>query len=190
MLYQNRQFTRMLNVMQRQDDFRPSYLTVFTCLMEWTNSGTNTTYPSQGVIARECGYCRETVNRAVKWLRDKAFILTDHRRRKVGKAVRWLSNWYRMAEDLEHVDWMRQRRLQQAIKNLFKRAKPVAYPAVPPAGPPPPTQADKDAVYAYWMEQFAQEVSCDTESIAPSSSISNSDMLTGAREKIPPDGGV
>ena len=87
--------------------YRASYAAVYNDLAYLENAKTGTCCPAQAVLARRLGYCRETVNRACRWLAKHGFIQLRHRyrRRQMG-GVRILSNVYRVAKDPEHVAWL------------------------------------------------------------------------------------
>jgi hypothetical protein len=194
MEFQKREFVRMLRQMTKLPGYTPACQTVFLQLNEWCSAVNGQTCPAQGVIARECGLVRETVNRVCKWLENNCFIRTTQRRKRQADGRVWfLSKWYRLAEDLEHIDWLRQRRLQDIVANLGKTiGARVAYPASPPPYKAPPP-VDKQAVMAYWLGEMAKadpnfkpkmpKLPCDFKRTVPSSSVSLSDMLKEHRRK-------
>jgi hypothetical protein len=117
MLYENRNISRLLNRMRKVPGYRPSCQAVFLQLMEWENAGSGTTQPAQGVLARETGLHRVTVNRAVAWLRLNGFLRTVQRFKRIGKgAYRYLSLKYWVAKELGQVAFLEAREKTLRVK--------------------------------------------------------------------------
>jgi len=120
--YQDRQFSTLLNAMPDVEGFRPSYLRVFLALHRLENAVSGTTQPAQSVLARNTGYHRVTINRAVAWLRLNGFIKTVQRFRKLlsGLGYRYLSLKYWVAKELGQVSFLerieKMRRVQKWLK--------------------------------------------------------------------------
>lgn len=79
MNFQLRQTAQIATRMGRLPGFQPASLRVWLYLIEQTSARTDTTTPSQTAIAAALQLARETVCRAVDWLRRHGFVATAQR---------------------------------------------------------------------------------------------------------------
>ena len=184
MQFQEREKLNLEIQMERTPGYTGAWAKVWRRLRAWENAKTGYTQPSQATIARDCSLSRKTVNLAVKGLRQHGFIKTQqryvlHRDRTLYGTLR-----YWVAKELGQVEWILKKQLAELRDKLWTGKSRVAYPAAPKPYKAP-TQAEKDAVYRYWLEQLG----CNIDVATPSSSLLNPDNLMSPTHKKPPDGG-
>jgi DNA-binding transcriptional MocR family regulator len=159
---EHRAFLKLKLEMRAENGYRPSYGAVFEQLQYFENSSTGNCCPAQGVLARALGYCRETVNRATRWLELHGYIRTQQRYKRFQRGgCRYLSKRYWIARELGQVAFLLGKLAEQGMA-AFLAGKPIRLPA---------------------------RFSCDPKPAVPSRTEFNSDLLMSPGRFQPPDGG-
>jgi hypothetical protein len=156
-----REFNLALTQIGDTPGYRGSYLRVFIELNRLENAVTGCCQAGQRALARNLGYCRETVCRAVVWLRHHGFIRTLQRSRKIGDAWRYLSLKVWTAKEPGQVTWL-QRQLYEARARRWIAGQP--------------------------LKPVPRFISCDMGTSPPSRPVFNPENLMSPATRKPPDG--
>ena len=173
--------------MRATPGFQAAFLAVYDQLSAWENGRLGYTQPAQGVIGRALGLARETVNRAVAWLRKHGFIKTKQRYvRQDDKRSLYGTLRYWIAKELGQVQWLkgqfaaaRARAWADAVNNAARRQEAQAARAKRDAE----EQLNRLQIEAARLDAL-RKYGCDMGLTVPSTTESNSDRLDGENRNL------